>query len=60
MVTGLGSMVTGDLIVTVKVAVPTHLNKEQRRLFEELDSLGKEEAGRHEKSLFEKVKNLFD
>lgn len=50
----------GDLIIHVKVVIPTHLNKDQRRLFEELDHLGKEEAGHHQKSLFEKVKTLFD
>ncbi|MBI1745997.1 MAG: molecular chaperone DnaJ [Acidobacteria bacterium] len=50
----------GDLIVTINVVIPTNLNKEQRRLFEELARLDKEEACRQEKSLFEKVKNLFE
>jgi molecular chaperone DnaJ len=54
----------GDLFVSVKVAVPRKLSKEQRRLIEELrSSLGDETTagapGDQERPFFERVKDIF-
>lgn len=49
----------GDLFVHLDVVIPSKLNKEQRRLFEELrESLPAADAPR-EKGIFEKVKDYF-
>ena len=61
-IAGLGERGRGDQFVTVNVAIPTKLTKEQRQLFESLDKLGKNEepAQPHgEKNIFEKVKDIF-
>jgi molecular chaperone DnaJ len=62
-VTGRGK---GDLLVTVKVITPKKMNKEQRKLLEQLaETLPKEKfeptpAGEHEdKGLFDRVKDIF-
>jgi molecular chaperone DnaJ len=49
----------GDIIVHVEVKIPTKLNREQRRLMEELGSTLPVNNAPHEKSLFEKFKDLF-
>lgn len=50
----------GDLLVQVDVRTPTHLTREQRKLFEELRDLLPADAGREEdRGIFEKVKDLF-
>ena len=49
----------GDLCIHVDVKIPTKLNREQRRLFEQLRETLPAENGLHEKSLFEKVKGYF-
>ena len=49
----------GDLHVFVRVTTPTRLSKEQRRLLEELAALEKPENQPAEKTLTDKVKDLF-
>ncbi|MCU1327979.1 MAG: chaperone protein DnaJ [Bryobacterales bacterium] len=49
----------GDLIVHVIVKVPTKLNKEQRKLFEQLAATLPVNNEPHEKGLLDKVKDLF-
>jgi len=56
----------GDLQVTVKVAVPRKLSKDQRKLLEELATLLPEESveprAQHDeddKGLFDRVKDIF-
>ena len=49
----------GDLHVFVRVVTPARLNKEQRRLLEELAALERPENEPSEKTLTEKVKDLF-
>jgi molecular chaperone DnaJ len=49
----------GDLVVHVDVRIPSKLNREQRKLFEQLsDSLAIDNQP-HEKGIFEKVKDYF-
>ncbi len=54
------SSYTGDLIVRVRVEVPTRLNEKQKELLRQFDdaSTGKEYAGR--KGFLDKMKDLFD
>ena len=49
----------GDQFVTVNVAIPTKLSKEQRQLFESLAKLNKDDEISHERNIFEKVKDIF-
>jgi molecular chaperone DnaJ len=49
----------GDLIVTVRVSTPHKLNREQRRLFEELAQVSPAENKPTEKRILEKVKDIF-
>jgi len=49
----------GDQFVTVNVAIPTRLSKEQRQLFESLAKLNKDDESSHERNIFEKVKDIF-
>jgi molecular chaperone DnaJ len=53
------SRARGDLFVHVDVQVPQKLTREQRRLFEVLAEQLPAENSPHEKSVFEKVKDLF-
>jgi molecular chaperone DnaJ len=49
----------GDLYVHIDVQVPKKLNKEQRRIFEQLRDVLPIENAPHEKSVFEKVRDFF-
>jgi len=50
----------GDLFVGIKVETPTHLNKKQKELLEEFQSLGGMDACQPEtKKFFSKIKDLF-
>jgi molecular chaperone DnaJ len=49
----------GDLYVHIDVQVPRKLNKEQRRMFEQLRDVLPVENKPHEKSVFEKVRDFF-
>ena len=58
----LGERGRGDQFVTINVAIPTKLTKEQRQLFESLDNISKNEEPvqqQSEKNIFEKVKDIF-
>ncbi len=50
----------GDQYVRVRVQTPTRISKEKKGLFEKLWELEKDEIEEQEKSIFEKVKNLFN
>jgi molecular chaperone DnaJ len=50
----------GDLLVRIRLVVPTKLNARQRELLEELATLEGEEVNGEPVGIFEKVKNLFD
>jgi molecular chaperone DnaJ len=49
----------GDLFVEVKVQTPTKLNKRQRELLQELESIGGVENKVEKRSLLNKVKDMF-
>lgn len=49
----------GDLYVHIDVQVPKKLNKEQRRIFEQLRDVLPVENSPHQKSMFEKVRDFF-
>jgi molecular chaperone DnaJ len=49
----------GDLYVEVRVQVPTKLNKRQKELLQELDSLSKVDNQPLLRSLLGKVKDIF-
>ena len=49
----------GDLIVHLRVATPTKLTREQKRLFEDLMDLLPADNQPTEKGVFEKVKDFF-
>jgi molecular chaperone DnaJ len=53
------SRARGDLYVHVDVQVPKKLNREQRKLFEQLAEVLPAENAPHEKTVFEKVKDFF-
>lgn len=55
----LNSRARGDLYVHVDVQIPKKLTREQRRLFEELNSVLPTENTPHEKSVFDKVRDFF-
>ncbi len=58
-IVSLGERGRGDQFVTVNVVVPSKLSKEQRKLFEALARLSKEDEVSQERNLFEKVKDIF-
>ena len=45
--------------MTVNVVIPTKLSKEQRQLFESLAKVSKDDDLMHERSIFDKVKDIF-
>ncbi|MBI3664785.1 MAG: molecular chaperone DnaJ [Acidobacteria bacterium] len=49
----------GDLVLHIKVVVPTRLSREQRKLFEQLMNLLPAENKPSEKGIFERVKDYF-
>ena len=55
----LGGRGRGDLFVAVNIVTPTHLTREQKRLFEELAKLEDERKSQEEKGIFNKVKDIF-
>lgn len=56
----LGGRGRGDLFVAVSVVTPTNLNKEQRRIIEELSKHeSKATANGKDKGIFDKVKDMF-
>lgn len=55
----MNSRARGDLYVHVLIETPRKLTREQRRLFEQLEQLLPADNAPHEKSVFEKVKDLF-
>lgn len=58
-IVSLGERGRGDQFVTINVAIPTKLSKEQRQSFEHLARISKEEEISQERNLFEKVKDIF-
>jgi molecular chaperone DnaJ len=54
-----GERSRGDQFVTVNVEIPSKLTKEQRKLYEALANLSKEEEISQERNLFDKVKDIF-
>ena len=52
----------GDLLVSVKLEVPTSVDSEQRRLLEELarSYAPEDDGGGKQKGLFDKIKDVFD
>lgn len=50
----------GDLLVRIRLVVPTHLSARQRELLEEFAKLEGDQVNGEPVGLFEKVKNLFD
>ncbi len=55
----LNSRARGDIYVHVDVQVPKKLNREQRKLFEQLQDVLPVENAPHEKSVFERVRDFF-
>jgi molecular chaperone DnaJ len=58
-IVSLGERGRGDQFVTVNVVIPSKLNKEQRHLFEQLAKISKEDDLTQERTIFEKVKDIF-
>ncbi len=58
-IVSLGERGRGDQFVTVNVAIPTKLTKEQRQLWESLSKVSKEDEIDQERNLFDKVKDIF-
>ncbi len=58
-VVSLGERGRGDQFVTVNIVVPTKLTKEQRQIFEELAEVSKDDDLVQERTIFEKVKDIF-
>ena len=52
----------GDLLVSVKLEVPTSIDSQQRKLLEELARHGQpeDESAERQKGLFDKIKDVFD
>lgn len=59
-VRGLGGNGTGDLYARVEIRTPKKLGREARALFEQLSELESRERSNGEKTLFAKVKNIFN
>jgi molecular chaperone DnaJ len=49
----------GDLFVKIQVHVPTKLDKEQRKLYETLQSLQADEQETAERSIFDRIRDIF-
>jgi molecular chaperone DnaJ len=58
-IVSLGERGRGDQFVTVNVAIPTKLGKEQRQLFEALSRISREEELVQERTILDKVKDIF-
>jgi molecular chaperone DnaJ len=58
-IVSLGERGRGDQFVTVNVAVPTKLTKEQRQAFEALAKVCQEDEITQERNIFDKVKDIF-
>jgi molecular chaperone DnaJ len=58
-IVSLGERGRGDQFVTVNVAIPTKLTKEQRQIFESLAKVSKDEELQQERNIFDKVKDIF-
>ncbi len=58
-IVSLGERGRGDQFVTVNVAIPTKLTKEQRQIFESLAEVSKDDELTQERNLFDKVKDIF-
>jgi len=58
-IVSLGERGRGDQFVTVNVIIPSRLTREQRRIFEELAEVSKDDDLTHERNIFEKVKDIF-
>ncbi len=50
----------GDQLISVAVRVPRKISKEERRLYEELAEMSKEDVPAEEKNFFDKVKDMFN
>jgi molecular chaperone DnaJ len=55
----LGERGRGDQFVTVNVVIPSKLTKEQRQVFESLAKVSKDDELMQERSIFDKVKDIF-
>jgi molecular chaperone DnaJ len=49
----------GDLYIRIQVHTPTKLKREERHLYEELVKISGEEAGATDRSLFDKIRDIF-
>ena len=58
-VVSLGERGRGDQFVTVNVAIPTRLTREQRHIFESLAKAGNNDEAVHERNIIDKVKDIF-
>lgn len=58
-IVSLGERGRGDQFVTVNVAIPTKLTKEQRLVFESLAKVSKDDDLTQERNIFDKVKDIF-
>jgi len=58
-IVSLGERGRGDQFVSVNVVIPTKLSREQRQVFESLAKLSKDEELTQERTIFEKVKDIF-
>jgi len=58
-IVSLGERGRGDQFVTVNVVIPTKLTKEQRKVFEELADISKDDELTQERNIFDKVKDIF-
>lgn len=59
-VRGVGGSGTGDLYARVEVRTPKKLNRDARALFEQLSELESRERTEGEKTIFSKVKDIFN
>ena len=55
----LGGRGRGDLFVSVNIVTPTNLNREQKRLLEELAKIEADKKAQEDKGIFNKVKEIF-